>query len=42
MFGDLPPSSRVTRFTVAAAFAAINFPTSVEPYRIENKLQNKK
>ena len=29
----LPPSSRVTRFTVAAAFRAISIPTSVEPVK---------
>ncbi len=31
MFGDLPPSSRVTRLIVCAAPAAIPRPTSVDP-----------
>ena len=33
MFGDLPPSSSVTRLIVAAAPAAIDRPTEVEPVK---------
>ena len=31
MFGDLPPSSSVTRFSVSAPLRMIIFPTSFEP-----------
>src|SRR5215212_2068186 len=33
MFGDLPPSSRETFFSVFVARAMIDFPTSVEPVK---------
>src|SRR2546423_6541776 len=33
MFGLLPPSSRVTRFAVAAASRMVHGPTSVEPVK---------
>ncbi len=31
MFGDFPPSSSVTRFSVSAPLRMIIFPTSFEP-----------
>ena len=33
MFADLPPSSRVTRFTWSAQPAMIRLPTSVDPVK---------
>src|ERR1700676_4200992 len=33
MFGDLPPSSRVTRFNVSAALLTIIFPTAALPVK---------